>query len=111
MTSNLMQPKALANSSAANSSAADSSPVDRSAAAEQSAASARAPAMEGALLRALLAGAVALLVLLLPGQLAASHADVVTLRASQLDGQRAWPGAPSPRDRAAGREIRHGDTC
>jgi hypothetical protein len=109
MTSNLMQPKALAKSSAADSFEA----AERSTATARSTdpSSARAPAMQGALLRALLAGAVALLVLLLPGQLAASHADVATLRAAQLDSERAWPAAPSPRDRAARLEIRHGDTC
>lgn len=67
--------------------------------------------MGSALLRALLAGAVALLVLLLPGQLAASHADGATLRDAQLESERASARAPSPWNPAAGLEIRHRDTC
>ncbi len=109
MTSNLTQPKALADCSGADGSAATGRSTAKARSTDPS--SARAPFMRGALLRALLAGAVALLVLLLPGQLAASRADVTAVRDAQLESGRASPGAPSPWDRAAGLEIRHGDRC
>ena len=71
------------------------------------------PSAPGALLRALLAGAVALLVLLLPGQLAASRDDG---RMAYLEGMCAIGYGPllaerSQRDRVSALEIRRRVTC
>jgi hypothetical protein len=98
MTSDTLQPKPFPDRTAAEASSSHPDTSSR-----------------GALLRALLAGAAALLVLLLPGQLAASRGGDEGRTGCRNEacaiGERTALDGPSRWDRAGALEIRRHDTC